>query len=154
KGLLKINVSNVGEIKVLCEGNWTVVLRRINGTENFYRGWSNYTEGFGDLDAEFFIGLEALHQMTTSERYELRIELMDFYDNVRDANYNNFIIGSKKDDYNLKSLGSYTGTAGNALQYNLGEKFTTIDRDNDDWSGGNCAVYYGGAGWYAWYANR
>ncbi|KAH8370951.1 hypothetical protein KR093_005618, partial [Drosophila rubida] len=154
KGLLKINVPNVGDLNVLCEEDWTVVLQRFDGTEDFNIGWSNYTEGFGDLEEEFFIGLEALHQMTTSERYELRIELMDFYDNVRDANYNNFIIGSKKDDYNLKSLGSYTGTAGNALQYNLGEKFTTIDRDNDDWPDGNCADYYGGAGWYAWYANR
>ncbi|XP_051860540.1 microfibril-associated glycoprotein 4-like [Drosophila albomicans] len=153
-GINDVEVPNVGRLKVLCdEGGWTVVQRRFNGSENFYRNWSDYRNGFGKLQGEFFIGLEALHQMTMSERFELRIELMDFHNHVRYAHYDNFIIGSDEDDYRLKSLGSYSGNAGDALRYNLRDKFTTFDWDNDKWSYGNCAKYYSSGGWFNLYAN-
>ncbi|KAH8398561.1 hypothetical protein KR215_005981 [Drosophila sulfurigaster] len=154
KSIHKVKVPNVGRLEVLCdEGGWTVVQRRFNGSENFYRNWSDYRNGFGKLQGEFFIGLEALHQMTTSERFELRIELMDFHNHVRYAYYDNFIIDSDEDEYRLKSLGSYSGNAGDALRYNLRDKFTTFDWDNDNWSYGNCAKYYSSGGWFNLYAN-
>ncbi|XP_062131952.1 fibrinogen-like protein 1 isoform X3 [Drosophila sulfurigaster albostrigata] len=91
--------------------------------------------------------------MTTSERFELRIELMDFHNHVRYAHYDNFIIDSDEDEYRLNSLGSYSGNAGDALRYNLRDKFTTFDWDNDNWSYGNCAKYYSSGGWFNLYAN-
>ena len=33
-----------------------VFQRRINGETNFYRGWSEYKKGFGNLEAEFWLG--------------------------------------------------------------------------------------------------
>ena len=43
--------------------------------EDFYRGWSSYKQGFGDLDKEFWWGLENLWTMTSPRDriYELRI---------------------------------------------------------------------------------
>ncbi|KAK7479136.1 hypothetical protein BaRGS_00029654, partial [Batillaria attramentaria] len=32
---------------------WTMIQRRFNGSVDFYRPWSDYVEGFGDLDGEF-----------------------------------------------------------------------------------------------------
>ncbi|XP_051860076.1 fibroleukin-like isoform X1 [Drosophila albomicans] len=150
----EIMVPNVGRLQVLCnESGWTVILNRFDGSENFYRNWFDYRKGFGNLQREFFIGLEVLHQMTTYQRYELHIELTDFQNNVRKANYNNFIIGSEEDAYKLKDLGSYEGDLGDALPYNIGQKFTTIDSDNDKWPEGNCAIYYSSGGWYDRCAN-
>ena len=40
-------------------GGWLVIQRRVSGgTENFFRGWSDYEDGFGDLNGEFWYGLK------------------------------------------------------------------------------------------------
>ncbi|XP_073846030.1 uncharacterized protein [Musca autumnalis] len=42
---------------VPCDGDWTVIQRRINGTLDFQRNWLSYKNGFGDLNNEFLAGL-------------------------------------------------------------------------------------------------
>lgn len=137
-GIHEISVAGIGKFEVLCDGQtagagWTVVQRRFDGSENFYRDWSAYRDGFGNLKGEFFMGLEKLHQMTKSQPYELYVELTDFRGEVRHARYDNFHIGSEEEKFMLKSLGTYSGNAGDALHYNLHDQFTTFDRDNDNW---------------------
>ncbi|CAG2184390.1 unnamed protein product [Mytilus edulis] len=36
--------------------SWTVIQRRINGFIDFYRGWSAYKDGFGDVNSEYWLG--------------------------------------------------------------------------------------------------
>ena len=48
---------------------WTIIQRRINGTVNFYRGWNAYRDGFGDLQSEFWLGNERIHQLTQQDQY-------------------------------------------------------------------------------------
>lgn len=33
-----------------------VFQRRVNGTTDFFRGWKEYENGFGNLKAEFWLG--------------------------------------------------------------------------------------------------
>jgi len=129
----------------LAGSGWIVIQRRMDGSVNFNRTWSEYKEGFGNLSGEFFIGLEKLHLLTQSQPHELYISLMDFKNKTRYARYSNFVIGSEKEYYELKVLGSYSGNAGDSMKYHKNMKFSTTDRDHDI---GNCAIYYSSGWWF------
>ncbi|KAH8263535.1 hypothetical protein KR044_010270, partial [Drosophila immigrans] len=148
-----IQVAGLEPIKVLCNSliagpGWTVFQRRIDGSVNFYRNWTEYQMGFGNLDSEFFLGLEKLYHITKSEPHELYIQLEDFENQTRFARYDKFEIGDVDKNYVLQSLGKYSGTAGDSLQHNLNQKFSTFDRDNDA-DNGNCANQLYGGWWYS-----
>ncbi|XP_017027911.1 microfibril-associated glycoprotein 4-like [Drosophila kikkawai] len=150
-GIYQIKLRGSPAFKVPCvsaASGWTVVLSRFDGSENFNRTWRDYRNGFGDFSGEFFIGLEKLHLMTRSQHHELYIQLRDVNGSTAIANYDDFIVGSEQEEYKLKSLGKYSGTAGDSLRYHLDKKFTTTDRDND-LGDGHCVSNHGGGGW--WY---
>ncbi|XP_058976617.1 ryncolin-4-like [Musca domestica] len=124
-----------------------VIQRRMDGSEDFFRPWADYKQGFGNSSGEFFIGLDKLNKLTNSRPYELLILMEDWENDSRFARYDQFIIGTEAEKYILKELGKYSGSAGDALSYSLGQKFSTKDQDNDSWSK-SCAVEYTGAWWY------
>ncbi|XP_028898964.2 microfibril-associated glycoprotein 4 [Zeugodacus cucurbitae] len=126
---------------------WTIIQRRQSNDTDFYRDWSEYEHGFGDLNANYFLGLDKIHAITHSQAHELRFELEDFKNETRFAKYDSFAISNAQDKYELTVLGQYLGTAGDSFTYHRGEKFTTKDSDNDK-DDKNCAVEYTGAWWY------
>ena len=80
---------------------------------------------------------------------DLLIELIDSSNTVLNITYEGFFIGSEIDFYQL-NLGNIT--SGSAVLKDIrtthnGKKFTTIDKDNDDFSG-NCASYFKGGWWF------
>uniref|UniRef100_A0A182WM35 Fibrinogen C-terminal domain-containing protein n=1 Tax=Anopheles minimus TaxID=112268 RepID=A0A182WM35_9DIPT len=134
-------------------GGWIVIQNRFDGSVNFYRNWEEYKNGFGNLEGEFWLGLDRIHQLTASGSYELAV-LMEASDgNKTYAKYDRFEIGNECQKYEL-TLGNYSGTAGDGLTYSNGMKFSTFDEDNDE-GGGQCAVVYHGAWWYksCYYSN-
>ena len=42
--------------------------RRTKGNVDFYKDWKSYRDGFGDYGGDFFLGLEALHKLTSKVR--------------------------------------------------------------------------------------
>uniref|UniRef100_A0A6P4ES89 Angiopoietin-related protein 6-like n=1 Tax=Drosophila rhopaloa TaxID=1041015 RepID=A0A6P4ES89_DRORH len=117
------------------------LLRRNDGSQDFFLEWKDYQKGFGQLDNEFFIGLDKLHAMTSSEPHELLVLLENFYGNQSYELYDNFRVGPESNNYTLESVGSFSGDAGDSLEYHLGRQFTTKER-------GDCAKGFQGAWWY------
>ncbi|KAH8284543.1 hypothetical protein KR018_004020 [Drosophila ironensis] len=140
------------KMKVYCDVNiagkgWLVVQRRVSVEENFYRNWTSYEQGFGNIEKNYFIGLDKLNKLTSFEPQELYVHLEDFSGQSRYARYDHFIVGNATGNYSLDSLGNYNGTAGDSLRSHLSFPFSTYDRDNDN-STINCAAKYTGAWWY------
>ncbi|EDW61059.2 uncharacterized protein Dvir_GJ20511 [Drosophila virilis] len=153
-GIHLIQLPDFRPFLVPCDGltaagaGWTVIQRRFDGSVNFYRNWVEYRNGFGKLNGEFFIGLEKLHRLTTFQAHELYISLRLFNGTRRFALYDDFIIGSEKEGYEMKLLGNFHGNASDAMRTHDKMKFSTYDRDHDEFTHINCAEYHHGAWWY------
>ncbi|KAK7069255.1 Fibrinogen C domain-containing protein 1 [Halocaridina rubra] len=142
-------------------GGWTVMVRRQPQSIqlDFKRSWQSYRNGFGDPDGEYWIGLEALHQLTKNTAYSLRIDIKGDGEEATSL-YDYFSVGEEQygsRGYELE-VGGYNeaSTAGDAMEYHNGMDFSTYDEDNDGASGGSCANWSGGGGWwynYCYYSN-
>ncbi|XP_075115394.1 tenascin-X isoform X3 [Leptodactylus fuscus] len=137
-------------LKVFCDmetdgGGWIVFQRRMDGSTNFYRDWDNYKKGFGNQTSEFWLGNIALHQITSSGSYELRVDLRTG-DEVAYAVYDDFRVESESEHFRLR-LGQYRGNAGDSMSYHNNMIFSTRDRDTQRRIL-PCAMSYRGAWWY------
>jgi ficolin len=134
----------------MTNGGWTVIQRRQDGSEDFYRNWEDYKNGFGNRVGEYWIGLENIHQLTKSNS-SLYVYMETFQnDNMNPfsafAEYSTFTINDESDKYRL-TVGGYHGSCGDSMSYHNNCQFTSKDSDNDD-SDRNCAQYFIGAWWY------
>ncbi|XP_072042702.1 uncharacterized protein [Amphiura filiformis] len=150
-GIYTISPSGGLSFNVYCDmdgdGGWTVFQRRFDGSVNFYRGWNEYENGFGDVDGEYWAGLRLIHLLTSSGNPSiLRVELESFDGDKAYAEYQSFAVGDSSSNYVL-TFGSYSGNAGDSLGYHNNSAFTTYDRDHDGRSS-NCAESFQGAWWY------
>ncbi|XP_055864457.1 fibrinogen-like protein A isoform X2 [Biomphalaria glabrata] len=140
-------------LEVMCDtktdgGGWIIFQRRINGKVDFYRGWKEYRDGFGDYNiGEFYLGNENIFKLTSTGQYDLRIDL-EINKKKYFAEYKDFKVLSETDNYKLQ-IGNFTGNVSDDLSRQNNMFFSTFDRDNDR-STGNCAVESSGAWWYDW----
>lgn len=95
-----------------------VFQRRVDGSEDFYRGWESYKDGFGSPNHELWLGNDKISTITNQRNYQLRIDLVDRNGSPYFAKYDLFRINDVTDNFRLVALGSYTG--------NAGKKFATI----------------------------
>ena len=138
-------ITNVYCDTVTAGGGWLVIQRRIDGSVDFNRCWSEYEEGFGNLPVddedttgEFWIGLRSLHCLTSQGHWELRIDYMLSNKTKGYLSYHHFRVGPASDDYRL-SISGFSGNTTDPFHSLHKMKFTTRDRDNDKFVL-NCAV--------------
>ncbi|XP_051858415.1 ficolin-2-like isoform X4 [Drosophila albomicans] len=134
-GFHMITIPKAQPFIVSCESNlaeagtgWTVIQRRKDGSVDFNRTWAEYKEGFGNLEGEFFLGLEKIHLLTQSQPHELYILLEDFENETRYARYSYFAIGGDRGSYMIEELGTFSGDAEDGLKFLTNCVFLTADR--------------------------
>ena len=90
-------------------GGWTVFQKRKNSSVKFYRGWQDYKVGFGNLDGNFWLGLDKIYRLVKSGQNVLRVDLTDWNGDTAYAKYGTFSVASESYGYRL-NIGSYSGT--------------------------------------------
>ena len=90
---------------------WIVFQRRVDGTVDFYRNWADYKAGFGDINGNYWMGLDKLHALAgPGRRKVLRIDLKDYSlgSSSYHAAYYSFEIGDEASGYQLR-VSQYSG---------------------------------------------
>ncbi|XP_033632533.1 techylectin-5A-like [Asterias rubens] len=142
-----------GSLQVYCdmdsdEGGWTVFQRRVDNSQDFDLIWAEYKAGFGDLTRNFWLGNDALNELTSDRVYQLRIEMQSFSLVSMAVKYGHFRVATESNLYRL-DIGTFYGSydAGDSLGPTNSQPFSTKDRDNDD-DFRHCAQNYLGPWWY------
>ena len=127
------------------DGGWTVFQRRMDGSEDYYRGWKDYNKGFGDLNGEFWLGLNKIYRLTRNSDINttLRVDLEGFDGVKLFAKYDQFKVLDYSNQYQLVVAG-YSGDAGDSLSYHSHFNFSTKDHLDVH----RCARSYKGGWWY------
>ena len=112
-------------------GGWVVVARRAGGKRNFNKTWRHYKKGFGPLDKDFWIGLDAMYLLTHPEA-ELRFDMRHKNGSWYHAYYSQIIVGPESDNYMLTVHGydPERSTIYDAFSTLNGHPFSTKDNVN------------------------
>ena len=101
-----------------------VIQRRINGSVDFYHKWTDYVNVFGDLEGEFWYGLEK--NTIALQHKELHIELRNRTKPSIVWTYQLFKVGGAETNYRLTIGQGYgVGSTFDAMAYHNGRAFTT-----------------------------
>ena len=112
-GIFTIHPDDKEAFDVFCDqttngGGWIVFQTRLDGSVDFYRNWTDYRQGFGNLSGEFWLGLDKIHRLTNLANNKLRVELEDFDGNTAYAEYDTFAVADEADNFRL-SVDGYSG---------------------------------------------
>ena len=151
-GKFKLKKTPFSCIDVYCNmtsngGGWIVIQRNKHGSVvSFKKKWSDYEEGFGDLDTEFWHGLQNIHVLTRIGQWEMRVDYQYKNKTWSYLHYNRFSVGSAGEEYPL-TVGGFTGVGTDhfASSSQNKPKFSASDNDN---SSGKCVK---SSGW--WHTN-
>ena len=128
-------------------GGWTVRQRNRKGSKvSFDKPWTEFEEGFGDLNTEFWYGLKWLHCLTKSSEWEMRLDYQKNDKSWSYMHYTQFKVGTAEQEYPL-TVGGSTGIGGDYFRNHNKHKFTAKDNDNDVLNS-NCAQNYKAGWWY------
>ena len=151
-GLYRIALTDSREFTVYCDmktdgGGWTVIQQRVDNTTDFYRNCMEYKNGFGNLENNFWLGLERIHLLTHAGQNELMVRMSDGKKEVI-SQYRHFSVANEESGYRLH-IRDYVrdSDGGDSLTFHHGYGFSAYDCDRDS-SDTNCAVVHHGGWWY------
>ncbi|XP_062598972.1 ficolin-2-like [Saccostrea cucullata] len=140
-------------------GGWTAIQKRINGSLDFDRTWTEYKNGFGASEQDVWVGNDVIHQLTKEGTSSLYVTITLQNSTTLYEMYDGFSVSDEAGKYQLFLAGPATGTLGDSMfdtgssNFDLsGMSFSTQDRDNDRRSSANCAAHSDIRG--GWWFNR
>lgn len=149
-----VKTGHFSQTRALCDmatdrGGWTVLMRRQSKDLSFDIDIKHYVAGFGNFSEDFWLGLQTMAAITSSETYEMRIDMYERANHtvsISHAYYDSFRIESGP-EYTLR-LGAFNGSdddlLDNMVQFN-GHKFQAkVEKE-----GTNCTRSQKGGWWYA-----
>lgn len=128
-------------------GGWTAIQRRVNGEESFNRNWTEYKLGFGTSYGDYWIGNDAIHQLTFGRNSSLYVTITPM--NGSDLSfkmYHQFYLFGEDQNYRIQIGNSGSGNIGDNMRWYRWQ-FSTFDADNDHHSV-NCAATFLGGWWF------
>jgi len=142
----------------MTNGGWTVIQRRMDGSEDFERLWADYAAGFGSGSGEYWLGLENIHFLTLASS-SLVIELEAFPGTIPLTSmetYSNFSIGNASTSYTLSVDGYVPSgfectahwTSGDLVFWLNGMPFSTEDQEASYDYGTGCVWNTRSAWWH------
>jgi len=158
-------ISKHTPLEVFCDmesfgGGWTIIQRRgFQGDkrENFNRTWDEYRQGFGALNADYWLGLENIVALTQYNNQEVLFEFINIINDglythgkkvLQTLRYGRFKVEDRVNLYRLQ-LQDKTDSDSSSPEYYLenqnGLPFTTQDRDN---TGTNTKDCRHNSGWW------
>ena len=132
------------------EDGWIIIQRRVDASVSFNKNWDEYVAGFGDVDGNYWLGLEAIHNLTAAQPMSLQIDVVPFNIPAVSIPYEQFHVGDAASDYLLTITSDTTrdDTLYTSMNYHSGSRFSTYDRDNDRYGNFHCAARFGSGWWF------
>ena len=129
----------------MAKGGWTRIMNRVDNTTAFYRSWSDYKYGFGDINGNHWLGFNSINNILSTGDFMVRFEFentqLDYFE------VDLIKIGSESENFIL-TLGQLTNfTVKPYLEHNNRSEFRTYDYN---FGSNNCPNNYQ-AGW--WFNN-
>ncbi|KAL8571600.1 hypothetical protein ACOMHN_061754 [Nucella lapillus] len=147
-------LSSPASFQVLCRqitNTRTYIMQRKKkkNRQNFNRPWADYRNGFGDLNSDFWLGLEKVHILTAVERsYRLRVNLKLFNNSIVALEYEDFKISNEKSGYRITFNSAVVNDTQDCLLPLFNASFSTFDKDQDQNDDVNCAESRKGGFWF------
>ena len=66
-----------GSATVMSVFGWIVIHQHIGDGFDWNLSWADYRNGFGSTAADFWLGLESMYRLTSSQAYRLRVEVQE-----------------------------------------------------------------------------
>ncbi|XP_066930066.1 ficolin-1-like [Clytia hemisphaerica] len=159
-GVYMVNLMGRQKKAVRCnmdveDGGWLVFTRRTSQKiENFNRLWNEYKNGFGNMETEFWLGNDLLHELTKWKPHQVFVWGIGMNGQEGISMHRDFKVGSEDDGYRLTYDRSYIGLKSfekpgilDKSHYNM--LFTTPDRDQDPYTTTHCGEREESGFWYS-----
>ncbi|XP_070688045.1 angiopoietin-related protein 4-like [Pempheris klunzingeri] len=154
-GVYTIRPESSQPLNVLCEmtseGGWTVIQKRLDGSQSFNQLWESYKRGFGSLNGDFWLGLENIHSLSKQGQYVLQVELSDWTGQQLPPTRYRFQLDGEEKKFSLHLQQESSSEVQQTVMTTgaSGVPFSTADRDNDLASDINCAQLLSGGWWFS-----